>query len=258
MRSQRAAREEDCRRVSSRAPRRPSRRRCRCHSLPSAPSRPSTVFLSGGGSNFKALHAAMLDGRIRGRCVAVVTDKPDCEGAGYARAHGLPVLRYPAPREQPSEGLSAPALLEELQGRGTELVLLAGYLRLVPPELCRAFPRALLNIHPALLPAFGGKGMYGSRVHAAVIASGARYVPLPLTRHGNSYAFAYISLARTRADLAGPQYISWTRNTIKGSSPHSAASPCWLMTAPTRWHTGCWSRCVFLLFLHKKETADWR
>jgi phosphoribosylglycinamide formyltransferase len=56
-----------------------------------------------------------------------------------------------------------------------DFVLLAGYLKLIPVELCRAFPRAMLNIHPGLLPSFGGKGYYGERVHKAVIASGARF-----------------------------------------------------------------------------------
>lgn len=55
-----------------------------------------------------------------------------------------------------------------------EYVLLAGYLKLLPEELCAAYPRAILNIHPALLPAFGGKGYYGMKVHEAVVRSGAR------------------------------------------------------------------------------------
>lgn len=57
-----------------------------------------------------------------------------------------------------------------------DFVLLAGYLKLIPVELVRAFPKSILNIHPALLPAFGGKGYYGMKVHKAVIASGARYL----------------------------------------------------------------------------------
>jgi phosphoribosylglycinamide formyltransferase len=56
-----------------------------------------------------------------------------------------------------------------------DFVLLAGYLKLIPAELVREFPRSILNIHPSLLPAFGGKGYYGLKVHKAVIASGARY-----------------------------------------------------------------------------------
>lgn len=57
---------------------------------------------------------------------------------------------------------------------GVDFVLLAGYLKLIPAELVKAFPKRILNIHPALLPAFGGKGLYGIRVHKAVLASGAR------------------------------------------------------------------------------------
>lgn len=56
-----------------------------------------------------------------------------------------------------------------------DFLLLAGYLKLIPVELVRAYPKSIINIHPALLPAFGGKGFYGLKVHKAVIASGARY-----------------------------------------------------------------------------------
>lgn len=62
-----------------------------------------------------------------------------------------------------------------MQEHRVDLVLLAGYLKLVPPSLVRAYRRAMLNIHPALLPAFGGPGLYGRRVHEAVLASGARF-----------------------------------------------------------------------------------
>lgn len=57
-----------------------------------------------------------------------------------------------------------------------DFIILAGYLKLIPAELIRAYPRSILNIHPSLLPAFGGKGYYGMKVHKAVIASGARFV----------------------------------------------------------------------------------
>ncbi len=105
----------------------------------------------------------------------MVSDKAECGGVAHAQAAGIPTARYPAPKDDAAAGLSPDALLAELRERRVGLVLLAGYLKLVPPALCRAFPRAILNIHPALLPAFGGKGMYGSRVHAAVIAAGARF-----------------------------------------------------------------------------------
>jgi formyltetrahydrofolate-dependent phosphoribosylglycinamide formyltransferase len=65
-------------------------------------------------------------------------------------------------------------LIARLAEEAVDVVLLAGYLRLVPPQVVREYPNRILNIHPALLPAFGGKGMYGARVHQAVLESGAR------------------------------------------------------------------------------------
>jgi phosphoribosylglycinamide formyltransferase len=76
---------------------------------------------------------------------------------------------------QHTEGLTPDDLVAELQAAGVEYVLLAGYLRLIPPQLCRAYEDKMLNVHPALLPAFGGKGMHGHHVHEAVVASGARF-----------------------------------------------------------------------------------
>ena len=74
-----------------------------------------------------------------------------------------------------TECLTPDDLVAELQAAGVEYVLLAGYLRLIPPQLCRAYEDKMLNVHPALLPAFGGKGMHGHHVHEAVVASGARF-----------------------------------------------------------------------------------
>jgi phosphoribosylglycinamide formyltransferase len=62
-----------------------------------------------------------------------------------------------------------------------DFILLAGYLKLIPVELTRAYERSIFNIHPSLLPAFGGKGYYGMKVHKAVIASGARYISLKIS-----------------------------------------------------------------------------
>ena len=74
-----------------------------------------------------------------------------------------------------TDGLTPDALVAELRDAGVGYVLLAGYLRLIPPQLCRAYEDKMLNIHPALLPAFGGKGMHGHHVHEAVVASGVRF-----------------------------------------------------------------------------------
>ena len=144
-----------------------------------APDRPKAkvaVFVSGGGSNLRALHAAMLDGRVNAEVVAVVSNKPDCGGVAWAEDLGIPTLAYP-PKKTDADGLTPDDLVHQLVDvHGAEYVCLAGYLRLIiPPELCRAYERRMLNIHPALLPAFGGKGMHGHHVHEAVVASGARF-----------------------------------------------------------------------------------
>lgn len=134
------------------------------------------IFVSGGGSNFKAIHAAILNGTINATVAAVVTNSSTCGGANYAREHGIPVIIYPAPKADPSAGVSPQELVTALTNElSVDFVILAGYLKLIPSELVRAYRRSILNIHPGLLPSFGGKGFYGSRVHQAVIASGARF-----------------------------------------------------------------------------------
>ena len=133
------------------------------------------VFVSGGGSNMRAIDAACESGAVRGRVGVVVTNAADCGGAEWARARGIPVLIYPR-KKGTTDGLTAEELVEALtREHGAKFVLLAGYLRLIPPELCRAYENRMVNIHPALLPSFGGKGMHGENVHKAVVASGVRY-----------------------------------------------------------------------------------
>ncbi|CAO2833848.1 unnamed protein product [Amaranthus hypochondriacus] len=128
------------------------------------------VFVSGGGSNFKALHAATLNGLILGDVVVLVTNKEDCGGATYAKENDIPVVLFPRTKESsPSE------LVTTLRKFNVDFILLAGFLKLIPVELVQQFPKRILNIHPSLLPAFGGKGYFGMKVHKAVIASGARY-----------------------------------------------------------------------------------
>ena len=120
----------------------------------------AAVLVSGGGTNLQALldHAAPV------AIARVVSSRPDAGALDRARRAGVPttVLRDPA---DPAELLGA---LE-----GADLVVLAGYLKLVPAAAVARFRWRMINIHPALLPAFGGPGMYGPRVHEAVLASGA-------------------------------------------------------------------------------------
>ncbi|KAF0896008.1 hypothetical protein E2562_018142, partial [Oryza meyeriana var. granulata] len=130
------------------------------------------VFVSGGGSNFRAIHEAALGGEVNADVVALVTDKPGCGGAEHARGNGIPVIVFPKSKSAP-EGVSTDELLISLRKLRVDFILLAGYLKLIPVELVQAYPKSILNIHPSLLPAYGGKGYYGLKVHKAVIASGA-------------------------------------------------------------------------------------
>ncbi|XP_011095973.1 phosphoribosylglycinamide formyltransferase, chloroplastic isoform X2 [Sesamum indicum] len=98
----------------------------------------------------------------------------DCGGAEYACCKGIPVIVFPT-RKDKEDVFSAEDLVIALKSLKVDFILLAGYLKLIPAALIRAYPKAILNIHPSLLPAFGGKGYYGMKVHKAVIASGARY-----------------------------------------------------------------------------------
>ena len=125
---------------------------------------PFAVFASGSGTNMQAL----LDHEGEGaayRIELLITDR-QCAAEERARALGRAVHRVEFP---PSSG----ELLRLLKRHHAEGILLAGFLRLVPAEVCAAYRDRILNIHPALLPAFGGKGMYGHHVHEAVLRSGA-------------------------------------------------------------------------------------
>ncbi|KAH6801624.1 Formyl transferase [Perilla frutescens var. frutescens] len=132
------------------------------------------VFVSGGGSNFRSIYEATLNGSINGDIVALVTNNHDCGGAEFARDKGIPVILFPQ-RKGAQEVFSAEDLVIALRSYRVDFILLAGYLKLIPVELIKAYRKAIVNIHPSLLPAFGGKGYYGMKVHKAVIASGARY-----------------------------------------------------------------------------------
>jgi phosphoribosylglycinamide formyltransferase 1 len=136
-----------------------------------APAR-IAVLASGGGTNLQALLDRFNAGAERAARVAlVVASRPDAGALKRAERFGVPT-RVVDPRADPSR--HAPDLLTALEAAGTDLVVLAGYMHLVPEAVVERFRGRMLNVHPALLPAFGGAGMYGMRVHRAVLASGAR------------------------------------------------------------------------------------
>lgn len=128
------------------------------------------VLASGRGSNLRALHEYLThDSRSRGvRVTLVLADRPDAGALSFATEHKINAVTM-------DEGTGeSVGLAMQLQQHEIDLVVLAGFLKLVPSGVVKAYKGAMINVHPALLPAFGGKGMHGHHVHAAVLAAGVR------------------------------------------------------------------------------------
>lgn len=125
------------------------------------------------GSNMQAILDACRAGRIAAEPVVVISNNRDAAALERAAAAGIPALHLGAsviPDETELDGAIAGALREH----GVDLVVLAGYMKRIGPRTLAAFPRRIVNIHPGLLPRYGGQGMYGMRVHAAVVAAGEK------------------------------------------------------------------------------------
>jgi phosphoribosylglycinamide formyltransferase-1 len=127
----------------------------------------------GRGSNMAALVEACRDGRIEGEVVLVIGTRKDMPALERAQSLGVPV-EVIDPKKCAGEEEYGQLLLASLEHAGVDLICLAGYMRLLPLNVVRHYRRRILNVHPALLPEFGGQGMYGQRVHEAVLASGVK------------------------------------------------------------------------------------
>jgi formyltetrahydrofolate-dependent phosphoribosylglycinamide formyltransferase len=134
------------------------------------------ILLSGRGrgSNMQAIVAATRDGRIPGEVALVVSTSSGAPALERALAAGVPARLIAAEEFGSQEELDR-ALADAFREAGADVVCLAGYMRLLGPAFLSRFPNRVMNVHPGLLPAFGGKGFFGRRVHEAVIASGARF-----------------------------------------------------------------------------------
>lgn len=127
------------------------------------------ILASGGGSNLQAIldHFGSSPASIAGEIVLVASNRADAGALQRARDAAIPTYVI-------QDSTDGTALLHALQAARTEMLVLAGYLKLVPLDVVRTFAGRMLNVHPSLLPSFGGHGMYGQRVHAAVIEAGAK------------------------------------------------------------------------------------
>jgi phosphoribosylglycinamide formyltransferase 1 len=155
------------------------------------------ILLSGKGrgSNMQALIDATRDGRIPGRIVLVLSTSPGAPALERAESAGVPTRLIPAEDYPDQDGLDT-ALADAFERAGAELVCLAGYMRLLGPAFLSRFPGRIMNIHPGLLPAFGGRGFYGRRVHEAVLESGAKVTGVTLHFVDEQYDHGPIILQR--------------------------------------------------------------
>jgi len=132
------------------------------------------VFASGSGTNFRALIEAKKSGIINSEISLLITNNSDCGAVQIALENGIPYYHisrkvYP----DCSDERYSEIFLEKLEKHKIDFIALAGYMKMIDAGIIKKYPNRIINIHPALLPAFGGKGMYGMNVHIAVIESGA-------------------------------------------------------------------------------------
>lgn len=132
------------------------------------------VLVSGGGTNLQALIDAQTRGEILGGYIAaVLSSKADAYALERASAAGIPGYVI-ARRDYPSSQTFTQALVKQLQDLEIDLVVMAGFLLIVTEEMTAAYPNAILNVHPALIPAFSGPGYYGLHVHEQALEYGVK------------------------------------------------------------------------------------
>lgn len=132
------------------------------------------VLVSGGGTNLQALIDAQRRGEIvGGEIAAVISSKPGAYALERARRAGIPGYVVSRKDYDTNQAMTA-ALVDKLKGLNIDLVVLAGFMTIFTEEMVNAYPNAILNVHPALIPSFCGKGYYGLHVHEKVLEYGVK------------------------------------------------------------------------------------
>lgn len=132
------------------------------------------VFVSGGGTNLQALLDAEAAGKLgSGKITLVVASKPGVYALERAKNHGVPSLVL-ARKDYDSIAAYTKALTDTVVENGIDLIVLAGFMTIIDEQLYDRYPNRILNVHPALIPSFCGKGFYGLHVHEAALAKGVK------------------------------------------------------------------------------------
>lgn len=132
------------------------------------------VCVSGGGTNLQAILDALESGRITDtEILAVISNNPGAKALDRARDHGIPAICL-SPKQYPDREAFNEAFTENLTELGPDLVVLAGFLVRIPPQMVARFSNRIINIHPSLIPSFCGVGYYGLKVHEKVLERGVK------------------------------------------------------------------------------------
>jgi len=126
------------------------------------------VFASGSGSNFQSIIDAIKDGKLEAKITGFISNNSGAYSVQRAKETNIPVL-ITSPSDFDSELDYSKDILKQLHQWNADLLILAGYLKKIPIDIIKEYDKRILNIHPSLLPKYGGKGFYGSKVHEAVI-----------------------------------------------------------------------------------------
>jgi len=172
------------------------------------------VFASGGGTNFQSLLDRKASGDLHVDFVLFVGNNSSAQAFERARGHDIPTVHI-APSHFDNEAAYTSRLLEILKEHHVEVIALAGYMKMVPSELIRAYRNRIVNIHPALLPAFGGRGLYGKKVHQAVLDYGAKVTGVTVHFVDEQYDHGPVIMQNTVKVLDGDDAESLAARVLK-------------------------------------------
>ena len=154
------------------------------------------LFASGNGSNCRAIYEAIEKGNLHASIGLVLSNNAESGILTWAKEKKLPWIHLSSEQFDDKKKFHD-TLIETLKQHQIELIVLAGYMKKIGLPLIEAFPNKILNIHPALLPAFGGKGMYGEHVHQAVIDYGAKITGITVHLVDPEYDHGAIVMQKT-------------------------------------------------------------
>jgi phosphoribosylglycinamide formyltransferase-1 len=132
------------------------------------------VFASGRGTNFEALHRAILSENFPAQIVVVISNNSQSGVLALARSYKIPAVHISRPQFHSDEEYNR-KIIDVLRDHNVNFVVLAGYMKRIDPAIIQRFKHRIINIHPALLPKYGGEGMYGMHVHEAVLKAREKF-----------------------------------------------------------------------------------